>query len=76
MAEMGGTVERTVSIRKVVNAASNVVTTAATGNIQSWATNGELGYSGDGGLATAAFRECGCNTLSLRTRGCLNSYKC
>ena len=48
MAEMGGTDERTVSIREVVNATSNVVTTAATGNIQSWATNGELGYSGDG----------------------------
>ncbi len=52
MAEMGGTVERAFSIREVVNAASNVVTTAATGNIQTWATNGELGYSGDGGLAT------------------------
>jgi len=76
MAEMGGTVERTVSIRDVVNATSNLVTTAATGNIQSWATNGELGYSGHGGLATVAFCESGCNTLSLRTRGCLNSYKC
>jgi len=35
MAEMGGTVERAFSIREVVNAAGNVVTTAATGNIQS-----------------------------------------
>jgi hypothetical protein len=67
MAEMGGTVERAFSIREVVNAASNVVTTAATGNIQTWATNGELGYSGDGWTR---------NSLSLRTRRCLNSYKC
>jgi hypothetical protein len=52
MAEMDGTVEPAFSIREVVNAASNVVTTAATGNIQTLATNGELGYSGDGGLAT------------------------
>jgi hypothetical protein len=65
MAEMGGTVERAFSIREVVNAASNVVTTAATGNIQTnkWRAGLQRRWRTR-------------NTLSLRTRRCLNSYKC